>query len=339
MRLPTTATVHEAAVRIRGHVLRTPVLRSDWADARLAPGTMAFFKAEHLQWTGSFKLRGAVNAIFSLSNEEARRGVCAHSSGNHAAAVACAAASRSIPCTIVVPRGTPQAKQDNAAAYGATIVVCEPTQQARRQTVIEQAARMGGAVLIHPYDDALVISGQGTMALELLEQCSDVDAIIVPTSGGGMISGIALAAAPFGVRVYAAEPLGKRLGEALSTGARVVDPASADAPLETIADAIRTRPLGETAWALRRLIEPTVLSVGDAQLRAAMRTMATQMKQMVEPAGALALAAMMTPAFRAEQELAEAQGRPIRRVAAIICGGNIDLASWGSLVSGGVYRS
>lgn len=331
--MPAAAAVHEAAVRIRGRVLRTPVLRSDWVDARLAPGTTAYFKAEHLQRTGSFKLRGAVNAVFALSDEAARRGVAAHSSGNHAAAVACAAAARSIPCTIVVPEGTPQAKQDNARAYGAEVVLCAPTQRARRETALAVAERMGGAALIHPYDDPLVIAGQGTLALELLSQCAEgLDAIIVPVSGGGMATGIALAAAARGVRVYAAEPAGKRLADSLAAGERIIDPTTADAPLPTIADAIRSQPLGPTPWSLRDLLQPAVLSVTDDQIRAAMRDTAAHMGQVVEPAGAVATAALLSPAFREEQRRAQAAGRPLRRVAAIVCGGNIELAEWARMV-------
>ena len=223
--MPSASSVAEAAVRLSGRVQRTPVLRSEALDREA--GCSLFFKAEHLQATGSFKLR-----------------VAAHSSGNHAAAVAAAAAGRGLRCTIVVPEGTPVAKQENARAFGAKVVVCAPTQRARRETVVEEAQRMGGAAIIHPYEDPLVIAGQGTMALELLEQCPGLDAIVVPTSGGGMITGVALAAATRGIRVFAAEPRGKRLAEAFAMGQRVLDPAAAERPIDTIADAIRTQPLG-----------------------------------------------------------------------------------------------
>ena len=240
--MPSASSVAEAAVRLSGRVQRTPVLRSEALDREA--GCSLFFKAEHLQATGSFKLRGALNAVLALSEERAQAGVAAHSSGNHAAAVAAAAAGRGLRCTIVVPEGTPVAKQENARAFGAKVVVCAPTQRARRETVIEEAQRMGGAAIIHPYEDPLVIAGQGTMALELLEQCPGLDAIVVPTSGGGMITGVALAAATRGIRVFAAEPRGKRLAEAFAMGQRVLDPAAAERPIDTIADAIRTQPLG-----------------------------------------------------------------------------------------------
>ncbi len=147
-----------------------------------------------------------------------------------------------------------------------------------------------------------------------------------------MLTGVALAAARKGVRVYAAEPLGKRLSEAFAKGERVVDPTTADLPIRTIADAMPTQPLGATAWSLRHLVEPIVFSVGDDRLIAAMRAMATHQRQVVEPAGAVALAAILSPAFAEKQHRAAAAGRPIRRVAVIACGGNIDLAAWGRLV-------
>ena len=243
VQLPVTLQcVQGAATRIASSgALVTPVITSAWADA--ACGVRAHFKCEHLQLTGSFKYRGAANAVLRLSDADAAKGVVAHSAGNHGAALAAAAAARGIPCTVVVPSDTPEAKVLNMRRHGANVVLCEPTQQARSETAASEAAKMGGATLVHPYDDAAVIAGQGTMALELLEQCASLDAILVPTSGGGMLTGIAAAACALrpGLRVIAVEPEGKRLGEALATGRRVVDPTTANKLLDTCADAIRTQ--------------------------------------------------------------------------------------------------
>ena len=177
--LPAAHDVCLAARRVGSHIVRTPLLHSAALDA--AVGARVLFKAEHLQRTGSFKLRGAMNAVLSLSDADASAGVCAHSSGNHAAAVACAANARGIPATIVVPRGTPEGKMQNAAQYGARVVVCEPTQEARQETALAEAERMGGAELVPPYNDARVIAGQGTISIELLEQAPELEAIVVPT--------------------------------------------------------------------------------------------------------------------------------------------------------------
>lgn len=233
--LPVTlACVEAAAKRIAASgLVRTPVISSAWVDERV--GVRAHFKCEHLQHTGSFKFRGAANAVLQLSDRDAAKGVVAHSAGNHGAALAAAAKARGIPCVIVVPRDTPEAKIANIRRHGAKIVLCEPTQQARTQTAALEAEKLGGAAFVHPYNDAAVIAGQGTMALELLEQCPDLDAILVPTSGGGMLGGIAAAACALrpGLRVIAVEPEGKRLGEALATGQRVVDPTTANKLLRT----------------------------------------------------------------------------------------------------------
>lgn len=235
--LPTPlglAEVQEAAARIaRSGVSRTPVIHSAWINEQC--GLSVHFKCEHLQRTGSFKFRGAANAVMQLSDERAAKGVVAHSAGNHGAALAAAAAMRCIPCSVIVPRGTSEAKLDNMRRYGANVILCEPNQQARVEAAAAEAARMGGAASIHPYDQAEVIAGQGTIALELLEQSPNLDAILTPTSGGGMLAGIAVAARALkpGLRVIAVEPRGKRLGEALSKGQRVLDPSTANRLLDT----------------------------------------------------------------------------------------------------------
>lgn len=323
---PSVATVLAAAQRIRGLIYRTPVLTSEFVDS--ASGVQAFFKAEHLQRTGSFKIRGAANAVFSLPSAQAARGFVAHSAGNHGAALAAAAQGRGVPCTVVVPSDTPRVKVQNIERYGAEVVLCEPTQQARVESAKAEAARMGGANIVPPYEDAAVISGQGTIGLELLQELPQLDAILVPTSGGGMLSGIALAARALKptIRVIAVEPEGKQLGRALARGERVLDEAAADRLLPTIADAIRTVALGPLCWELAcEHADPSVLSVSDEMIRGALRISLCEMKQAVEPAGAIALAALLSPGWRQLCEEAEAAGAPLRKVAAISCGGNAEI--------------
>ena len=316
---PSLDAVKQAAKRLAAvGTPPTPILRSEWIDK--ACGCSVAFKAEHLQRTGSFKYRGAVNAVGALDDAAAALGVVAHSSGNHGAAVAAAAAARGVPCTVVVPRTTPEAKVANMERYGATVVKCEPTQQARTSTAYAEAERMGGAAFVHPYDDPLVLSGQGTIGLELLDQLDDLDAVLVPVSGGGMIGGIALAIKSIRpeVHVIACEPYGKGLAGCLESGVRVAE--NADAALDTVADAIRTKAFGETPWEVASpLLERTVLAVNDDQIKEAMRTTLIELKQVVEPAGAVTMAALLTPEFA---ELKAKKG--LNSVAAILCGGNVD---------------
>lgn len=314
--------IQQAGVRLRSTgALPTPILRYDTIDALI--GCSCHFKGEHLQRTGSFKYRGAINAVGALDDAMAAKGVVAHSSGNHGAAVAAAAAARGVPSCIVVPNTTPEAKIENMRRYGARVVLCEPTQMARTETALAEADNMGGAAFIHPYDDPLVLAGQGTIGLELDEQLpTELDAVLVPVSGGGMIGGIACAITALrpAVRVIAVEPRGKRLQECLATKTRVLDSATANLALDTIADAIRTRALGPVPWEqASELLDPTVLSVGDEQIRSAMRLALVEMKQVVEPAGALTLAALLSDEFAA---LRTTDG--LQSVAAVVCGGNVD---------------
>ncbi|MYE13000.1 MAG: pyridoxal-phosphate dependent enzyme, partial [Gammaproteobacteria bacterium] len=188
--MPTSADVERAAERIRSFARRTPVLTASSLDALL--GAKLFFKCENFQRVGAFKFRGACNAVQSLSVAEAARGVATHSSGNHGAALALAARLRGVPCTVVVPRNAPAVKQAAVAAYGADVVLCEPTLEARETRLAGVVAESGQAV-VHPYDDARVIAGQGTAALELVDDVPDLDLLLVPVGGGGLASGTALA--------------------------------------------------------------------------------------------------------------------------------------------------
>ena len=187
----TLAHVAQARERLRtARVPCTPILRSPWVDKRT--GVKVHFKCEHLQDTGSFKLRGATNAVFALSVDASRSGIVAHSSGNHGAGCAAAAKRRGVPCAIIVPHTTPASKIDNMKRFGSDVILCEPTQRSRSEVAAGEAARRG-ATLVHPYNDPLVIAGQGTIGMELAEQVPQLDAVLVPTSGGGMVTGIAVA--------------------------------------------------------------------------------------------------------------------------------------------------
>lgn len=323
--------IRAAATRIAPHAARTAVLRSDAVDARA--GCAVHVKAEHLQLTGSFKYRGALNAVLSLTEAEAARGVVAHSTGNHGAAVARAAKARRAPCCIVVPSTTPAAKLANIARYCDDVVQCEPTPRARAEAAEAAAERLGGAAVVHPFDDARVICGQGTIGLELLEDLPALDAILVPVSGGGMLAGIAMACAGTATKVVAVEPAGKRLGDALAAGERCLFSAAelqAAPTLKTVADAMPTRLLGETlSWPLVFGLVEDVLTVNDAAILEAVRVTAVELKQAVEPAGAVALAAALSPEFAA---MRDREGWT--NVAVVACGGNVDLEVLSRALSG-----
>lgn len=315
---PTIADVRAAAGRIRPFVPITPVLRFPAIDAWV--GTRVHLKAEHLHATGAFKLRGATNAVLQLTDEEAARGVVAHSSGNHAWALAVAAAQRGISCTVVMPRGAPAAKQSATEAAGATVVVCEPTLAARAATVAALVADTG-AVEVHPFDEPRVQAGQGTAALELLEAVPAVGLVIAPVSGGGLLSGTAIAA--HGVRpglpVWGAEPEGADDAfRSLAAGHLVLD-----GPSETIADGLVAQ-LSERTLAVLQAEGVRVVTVTEEEIVAAMRRLATDAKQLVEPSGAVALAGL--------GRLALDGGSLPGDVGVIVSGGNVDLPRWSSLV-------
>src|SRR5215208_8006694 len=201
----TLPQVRQAAHRIQPYIHRTPVLTNAGLNAKVE--AQVFLKCENLQKVGAFKFRGACNAVFSLTEEEAERGVCTHSSGNHAQALALAARMRGIPAYIVMPNNAPAVKKNAVAGYGGQITFCEPTLEAREST-LERIRLEKGANVVHPYNDERVIAGQGTAALELLEEIPSLDVIIAPVGGGGLLSGTAIAATEMkkGIRVIAGEP-------------------------------------------------------------------------------------------------------------------------------------
>ena len=318
--LPTFADVLAAAARIAPHAHATPVLRSRVLDALV--GTRVAFKAEHLQRAGAFKFRGACNAVWSLTEEQAARGVVTHSSGNHGAALALAASTRGIACHVVVPEGAVKSKLAAIEAYGATLHHCAAT-IAAREAACAQVQRDTGAILVHPYTDARVIAGQGTAALELLNQCDGaLDAVIVPVGGGGLASGTALtfAAMAPNARVFLAEPAGAaETAASLAQGTRVTDFVP-----DTICDGLRGT-LGEPNFELLRAHDVQTLVVDDADTVEAMRLLWLRLKQVIEPSSATVLAALL----RHREQFAGL------RVGAILSGGNVDLDAIAALFAKG----
>ena len=307
--LPTVDDVRDAADRIRDLVHRTPVLRCATID-RWA-GATVHLKAEHLQRAGAFKARGATNAVRSLPTAAAGHGVAAHSSGNHAAALALAARDRGIPCWIVMPEDAPRVKVAATRGYGAEVVFCHPT-LADRESTLARLLEETGAVEVHPYDDLRVIAGAGTAALELLEQVDDLDAVVVPVGGGGLLSGTAVTVAALapGVEVWAAEPAGADdAARSLEAGHLVpqTDP-------RTVADGLLTSLAPRTHRALSELTRGVVRVEEDA-IVGSMAMLWERAKQVVEPSGAVALAALGDRRFAG------------RRVGVVLSGGNVDLGA------------
>jgi threonine dehydratase len=302
-------TIQEARSRISAHIHRTPVMTSESLDQ--IAGARLYFKCENLQKTGSFKIRGATNAVLSLAEEEAQKGVATHSSGNHGAALSLAAKWRGIRAYIVMPSNSSQPKKDAVRAYGGEINECGPTLEARETAAAAILARTG-ANLVHPYNDARVISGQGTAALELLEEVPDLDMVIAPISGGGLLSGTALAAQGCrpGILVVGAEP--RNADDAhRSLASGKIEPASSR---QTIADGLRATLCPLTFSILRALVNEIAL-VEEEEIAGTMRLLWERMKMIVEPSGAVAAAPAITRKIHATG----------RKVGIILSGGNLDL--------------
>lgn len=304
--------IQAARERIKDKVHRTPVMTSQTLNT-LSRGAQLFFKCENLQAMGAFKARGATNAVFSLSDAEARKGVATHSSGNHAAALARAAQLRGIAAYVVMPTNSPKAKQASVSRYGGQIVFCEPTLEAREKTV-ERVMAETGATLIHPYNDLRVMAGQGTLAVELLEEHPDLDLIVTPVSGGGLLSGIAVAAKHMKprIRVIGAEPEGAD-DAARSFRSGCIEPMINP---QTIADGLRSS-LGEKPFAEIRRHVDDIVTVPEEAIISGMRRIWEVMKIIVEPSGAVAYAALL------------ADRLPVRglKVGIVLSGGNLDLDS------------
>jgi len=302
------AQVLEAARRLQGVVYRTPVITCEAIDRRAE--CQLYFKCENFQKVGAFKYRGASHALLTMPSADAARGVVTHSSGNHAQALALAGVRRQIPTTIVMPRNAPSVKRAAVAEYGATIVDCEPTLEARETTAAEIVGRTG-ATFVHPYDNERVIEGQGTATLELLEDIEDLDTMVIPVGGGGLLAGGCLAAHGAGrtIRVFAAEPAGADdAARSFKAGERLLQTNP-----RTIADGLLTS-LGERNWPIIHDHVEEVITVSDDEIVAAMRLLWERAKLVVEPSGAVPLAAVLKGALPKAS-----------RVGVLLSGGNVDL--------------
>ncbi|SDK07342.1 threonine dehydratase [Nonomuraea maritima] len=315
--LPVTLDdVHDAAARLKGVAHRTPVLRSRTLDALV--GAEVLVKCENFQRIGAFKFRGAYNAISRLSPAQLARGIAAYSSGNHAQAVALAARELGSSAVIVMPEDTPRIKREATAGYGAEIVTYD-RYTGDRVAIGEALAAERGLTLIPPYDHPHVIAGQGTAALELIEEVGELDMLVVPVGGGGLIAGSATAAKGLlpGVTVVGVEPEGgDDTKRSLAAGERVSVPVS-----RTIADGLAAEIPGELTFSVNRRLVDDVVVVSDADIVAAMRWAFERMKVVMEPSGAVPLAAL----------LAGRLPDVPRRIGLIISGGNIDVRRFAEL--------
>ncbi|MET0617943.1 MAG: pyridoxal-phosphate dependent enzyme [Luteibacter sp.] len=309
MTLPTFADVRDAAARIAPYALVTPTLRSERIDALV--GATVVFKCENLQRGGAFKFRGATNAVWSLGDAEAARGVVTHSSGNHGNALAMAARTRGIPAHVIVPEGAVKAKVDAIVAAGATIHRCAPTTAAREARAAELQAETG-AELVHPYADARVMAGQGTLVPELLRQAPGIDTLLFPIGGGGLASGCSIAAHGIdpAIALFAAEP------EGADDAARSLEADKRAGPFtpDTVCDGLRTL-IGEPNFHVLRDHGVAVLRVSDREAIAAMKLLWSELRIVVEVSSATVLAAML----RYPERFAG------RRVGVVLSGGNVDL--------------
>jgi len=304
--------VQAAAHRIRSHVLKTPVLRCNRLEQEL--GVELFFKGEHLQEAGAFKSRGACNAVFSLDESEAARGVLTHSSGNHAAALSRAAQRRGIPAFIVMPENAAATKIELVRGFGGQITFCQPTLAAREQTA-ERLLKTTGATFVHPYDDERIIAGQGTAMLELLEAHPELDSVIAPVGGGGLLSGTLIVAKSLrpDLQVWAAEPLGADDAYRSWQSDRLIPQKNP----QTIADGLRTS-LGQRNFAIVRQLVDNIVLVGDEVIRDTVLRLWRELSWCVEPSGVVPLAALL------EQPTA----LPGQRIGVILSGGNVDIGAF-----------
>ena len=302
-------TIREAHERIRAHIKRTPVLTSSRLDE--ASGALLFLKCENFQKVGAFKARGATNAVFSLDDVTARRGVATHSSGNHGTALARAAKLRGIPAHIVMPSNSARVKVHAVESYGARIVFCEPTQEAREAACADVIAKTG-ATLIHSFENEDVMAGQGTAAVELLEDVSDLDLVMCPVGGGGLLCGTAVAAKTMRprIKVVASEPVNAddaaqsfRAGQLIRTEKKF-----------TIADGLRTN-VGAPNFPIIQCYVEDIVTVSEEAIVTAMRTIWETMKIIIEPSAAVPYAAIL------ERKI-DIGGK---RVGIILTGGNVDL--------------
>lgn len=306
---PTIQDIREAAARIENLIHRTPVLTCASLDSLC--GAKLFFKCENFQKVGAFKIRGATNAVFSLTDVEASHGVATHSSGNHAAALARAAAWRGVKADVVMPENASAVKRDAVMEYGATIHTCRPTLEERERT-LERLVAETGSVVIHPYNDHRVICGQGTAAVELMEDVDALDAVMAPVGGGGLLSGTALAvhALSPATEVIGAEPAGADDAHRSIRAGRIIP---SENP-KTIADGLLTS-LGDLTFPIIRKHVEDIVTVSEESIVRAMRAIWERMKIVVEPSAAVPLGAVLS-------RPGDFSGR---RIGIIISGGNVDV--------------
>jgi threonine dehydratase len=309
MYIPTYDDVTEAHERIRPYIHQTPVLTSSFFND--LTGAELFFKCENFQKAGAFKARGASNAVFGLSDDMAAKGVATHSSGNHGLSLSYAAGRRGIPVTVVMPRTAPDAKKAAVRGYGGKVVECEPSTSSREAVFAEVLAETG-ADFVHPYNDPRVIAGQATCSKELVEEISDLDAVIAPIGGGGMVSGSCLTLSNISpkTKVYAAEPLNADdAARSFRAGHIIAD----DAP-ETVADGLKV-PLKELTWHFVSNYVTDILTATEEEIVDAMYLTWQRMKIVIEPSSAVPLAMILK-----NKDLFAG-----KRVGVILTGGNVDL--------------
>ena len=309
MYIPTFADVQQAHERIKPYIHRTPVLTSSYFDG--LTGAELFFKCENFQKAGAFKARGASNAVFGLDENLAAKGVATHSSGNHGLSLSYAAGRRGIPATVVMPRTAPEAKKAAVRGYGGRVVECEPSTTSREAVFAEVVAETG-ADFVHPYNDPRVIAGQATCSKELVEDVGDLDAVIAPIGGGGMVSGSCLTLSTISpsTKIYAAEP--KNADDAyrsFKAGHIIAD----DAP-QTVADGLKV-PLKERTWHFVSNYVTDILIATEQEIIDAMYLAWQRMKIVIEPSSAVPLATILK-----NREIFEG-----KRVGVILTGGNVDL--------------
>lgn len=304
--------IRAAAGRIKSVGHRTPILTSQTLD-KMA-GRKLFFKCENFQKVGAFKLRGGWNAVSMLSDEEAAKGVCTHSSGNHAQALAFSAMKRGIASYIVMPNNVPDVKLDAVKGYGANITLCEPTLEARK-TTLDEIVKKTGAHVVHPFNNPNVIAGQGTTALEMIEDLGELDAIIAPIGGGGLMSGTCVTTRSLlpEAKLFGAEPTGADDAYRSLKEGKIIPQTNPN----TICDGLLTS-LGEYTWNILKDHLEAIYTVTDDEVINAMRLVWERMKIIIEPSSATAVAVALKSEFRALEGL--------EKVGIILTGGNVELS-------------
>ena len=308
---PTLGDIREAAARIESYVVRTPVMRCAHLDETL--GAKVFFKCENFQTMGAFKQRGACNAVLSLDDQAVSRGVATHSSGNHGAALALAASRRRVPAFVVMPEDSARVKIEAVKGYGATVIECGSGLASREET-LQKVLGETGATLVHPYNDYAVIAGQGTAALELLTEVPDLDLLVAPVGGGGLMSGCAIASKGLepGIGLVGAEPSGADDAYRSLRGGELIEQQTPN----TIADGLRSC-LGDKTFAIIRELIDEIVLIGEPEIAAAAAYVLRNMKILIEPSAAVAVAALRNGAIDVRS----------KRVGVILTGGNVDTAT------------